>query len=66
MKLLASDTGDRLKGVTVLAIVFSMRLHIPAGTRAAKNKSGHPVLISFRTGASIDLKQIQGVNNGIF
>ena len=57
MKLLASDTGDCLKGVIVPAIVFGVRLHIPAGTRAAKNKSGHPILITLRTSGPFDLKQ---------
>ena len=57
MSLLACDTGDHLKGLTLVVIVFSVRLHIPAGTRAAKNESGHPALIFFRKSESFDLKQ---------
>ena len=62
MSLLACDTGDHLKGLTLVVIVFSVRLHIPAGTRAAKNESGHPALIFFRKSESFDLKQFTAGN----
>ena len=59
MQLLASDTGDCLKDMTVLVIVFGVCLHIPAGLGAAKNKNGHPLLIHVRSAGPFDLKQFK-------
>ena len=44
---LASRADDCLKGVTVIAILFSVPLHIKAGMRAAKNESAHSVAFYF-------------------
>ena len=41
MHPLTSRADDRLKSVTLVAVAFSVSLHIEAGMRAAKNEKRH-------------------------
>jgi hypothetical protein len=51
---LTRRTDDCLKSMDVIAITFSVPLHIKAGMRAAENESGHLRLMHFlMTGALI-------------
>ena len=44
---LTSRANDCLKRAPPVAVVFSVSLHIQAGMRAAKNKSGHSAAFYF-------------------